>query len=108
VIRACIGHTADDLQKHLVRLHATWHVVAGEDLARATRPLSFEGAKARRLLVHADAGRKPPCGAWNHLSSNEAERRTFTSFRAAINRAIAPHEVDHVDFVHDVTGRASR
>ena len=32
------------------------------------------------------------------FTSLETERRTFTHFRAALNKAIAPHEVDPIDF----------
>lgn len=36
-----------------------------------------------------------------HLSPDEAKRHTFTLFRAAINKTIAPHEVDYIEFVAD-------
>jgi hypothetical protein len=78
-----------------------WPQIVGHELARMTRPLAFTGAKARRLLVFSDAGATPPWGGWAYLSNNTAERRTFTQFRAAINKAIAPHAVDHIDFSTD-------
>lgn len=78
-----------------------WPEIAGTALAGITRPLKFTGEKARRLLVLADPTASPPWGEWARLSANESERRTFTSLRAAVNAAIAPHEVDHIDFVNE-------
>jgi len=89
------------LTEYLARLTSRWKDIAGPELARATRPLAFSGAKARRLLVQADPTVSPPWGSWSRLSAVESERRLFTRFRAAINRAIAPHEVDHIDFTTD-------
>jgi len=86
------------LSGYLTALASRWQDIVGLELARATQPLAFSGAKARRLLVHADATVLPPWGGWSHLSAVESERRMFTHFRASINRAIAPHEVDHIDF----------
>ena len=74
-----------------------WSEIVGEALAAMTTPLRFTGEKKRRLLVlHRDGS--PPWGDWRSLSHVEGERRTFTSFRSAINSAITPHEIDHVDF----------
>ena len=75
--------------------------IVGNEIGSITRPLAFTGEKARRLLVFADAVFTPPWGGWSFLSKQESERRTFTHFRAAINKAIAPHEVDHIDFTTD-------
>lgn len=84
---------------HLIAvLLSRWAEIVGNELASITRPLAFTGEKSRRLLVLANAVTTPPWGGWAHLSANELERRTFTLFRAAINKAIAPHEVDHIDF----------
>ena len=84
---------------HLIDvLLSRWSEIVGNELASITRPLAFTGEKARRLLVLANAVTTPPWGGWAHLSAHELERRTFTHFRAAINKAIAPHEVDHIDF----------
>jgi len=88
-----------DLEQHFRTLASKWPEIVGEELARATRPLAFGGQKARRLLVSADTNVRPTWGGWSYLSQHESERRTFTHFRAAINKAIAPHEIDHVDFV---------
>jgi hypothetical protein len=66
-----------------------------------TRPVAFTGKKARRLLVQAEGEAIPPWGGWFDRSTEEAKRRTFTRFRSAVNKAIAPHEVDHIDFVTD-------
>lgn len=82
-------------------LKSRWQDIAGPELGLITRPLMFTGAKARRLLVQANATARPPWGDWSHLSAVESKRRTFTLFRSSINKAIAPYEVDHVDFVID-------
>lgn len=39
----------------------------------------------------------PPWGSWLSLARG-GSRRAFTRFRAAVNAAIKPHEVDHIDF----------
>jgi len=88
----------DQLSGYLTMLTSRWQDIVGLELARATRPFAFSGAKARRLIVHADVTTHPPWGGWSYLSSVESKRRMFTRFRAAINKAIAPHEVDHIDF----------
>jgi len=80
-------------------LISRWPEIVGNELASVTRLLAFTGEKARRLLVFANATGTPPWGGWTHLSTREVERRTFTHFRSAINKAIAPHEVDHIDFI---------
>lgn len=91
----------EQLAQHIETLKARWQDIAGPVLAQCTRPLWFTGAKARRLLVHADDSVRPPWGGWSHLSALQSERRTFTLFRASINRAIAPHEIDHVGFIKE-------
>lgn len=88
-----------ELEKHLKYLSAHWADVAGSSLATATLPLAFTGKKARRLLVCAETTATPSWGRWTHRSPDEAKRRTFTRFRSAVNRAITPHEVDHIEFV---------
>lgn len=90
-----------DVQRHLETLTSKWVEVIGPELAHITRPIAFTGVKARRLLVFADGSACPPWGGWSYLSPIESARRTFTRFREAINVAIAPHEVDHVDFTTD-------
>lgn len=89
----------DELAKHLEYLSAHWADVAGSSLATVTQPLAFTGKKARRLLVCAETTAAPPWGGWTHRSPDEAKRRTFTRFRSAVNEAITPHEVDHIEFV---------
>jgi len=91
--------TKVELQRCLNLLSTRWPEVAGADLAAVTEPLSFSGAKARRLVVRAEAGARAPWGDWNELSKVEQDRRAFTRLREAVNAAIAPHEVDHVDFL---------
>lgn len=76
-----------------------WSQIAGNELLNHTQPVKFTGKKARRLLIKADEASHPPWGGWAHLSSVESERRTFTKFRKLVNKAISPHEVDHIDFI---------
>jgi hypothetical protein len=82
----------------MTTLLSRWPEIVGKEISKITRPLAFTGAKARRLIVSADASATPPWGEWSCLSDNIAKRRTFTKFRAEINKAIVPHEVDHIDF----------
>lgn len=93
--------SSEQVAQTLKNLRSHWSEIVGDEIARITRPLAFTGAKARRLLVFAVGSSTPPWGGWSHLSKNEPERRTFTEFRAAINKAIVPHEVDHIDFTAD-------
>ncbi len=79
-------------------LRSNWVAVVGDDLGSITSPVSLTGAKGRRLLVAVNSERKPPWGSWTTLAPDE-RRRFFTAFRAAVNRAISPLEVDHIDFV---------
>lgn len=87
---------------HFERLSSQWQEIVGPELGPLTRPLGFTGAKFRRLLVVANGSGSPPWGGWSYLSSDETQRRTFTRFRASINRAIAPHLVDHIDFTTSI------
>lgn len=96
--------TSEELTKYFEYVSAHWAEIAGSRLATITRPLAFTGKKARRLLVQAEARAIPPWGGWTHLSNGALKRRTFTRFRAAVNKAIAPHEVDHVDFITEAAG----
>jgi hypothetical protein len=96
----------EDATKYLAVLVVGWSMIVGEELGRVTHPLAFSGMKLRRLLVCADANVHPPWGGWFRLSGLESERRAFTQFRAALNGAITPHEVDHVDFITDTKTRA--
>ena len=83
----------------LAKLVAEWPDIA-VGLAADTRPLRFCGEKARKLLVAVSFNASPPpWGKWHMRSYVEAERRTFTTFRRAVNKAIRPHEVDHIEFV---------
>ncbi len=90
--------SSTEVAGHFEKLQSRWSEIVGPELGGVTRPLAFTGKRARRLLIFADASACPPWGGWSHLSSLESDRRTFTRFRAVINTAIAPHEVDHVDF----------
>jgi hypothetical protein len=95
---------SEELAKHMDILISRWPEIVGQELTSITRPVAFTGAKARRLLVLADAAAVPPWGSWASLSTQEPERRTFTDFRSAINAAIAPHQVDHIDFTTELSG----
>lgn len=78
-------------------LKRDWRIIAGAELANVSEPSSFTGSKFRRLLVRVHSEYKPPWGTWDTLL-NGPEREAFTTFRKAINDAIAPVCVDHIDF----------
>jgi len=82
----------------LAKLCAEWPAIA-VGFAADTRPLYFSGDKARKLVVTVLTNASPPWGKWHERSQVEAERRTFTAFRKAVNEVIKPLEVDHVVFV---------
>ena len=93
--------SSEDISFHFKLLQSRWSEIAGPELSDITYPISFTGEKARRLLAHAEHSAVPPWGGWAHLSAVETERRTFTRLRTAVNKAIAPHEIDHIDFTTD-------
>lgn len=83
----------------LAKLVAEWPDIA-VGFAADTRPLRLCGEKARNLVVTILLNASPPpWGNWHKRSNVEAERRTFTTFRRAVNKVIHPHEVDHIEFV---------
>jgi hypothetical protein len=86
-----------EVKQALYILKERWNEIVGSDLGAVTTPLHFTGKKKRRLLVSAKSYAKPPWGTWFELYNNE-KRRAFTYFRRAINDAISPLEVDHIDF----------
>ncbi len=88
---------AGRVQKALADLVKDWSSIVGSDLGRMTKPIRFAGKKKRRLVVKAAAEQVPPWGGWDYLASGE-ERRTFTRLRSAVNQAISPLAVDHIDF----------
>jgi len=101
--------TKEQLIQLMQTLQGRWSEIAGAEVAIATRPLGFTGERARRLLVLADNAVTPPWGGWACLAAEESKRRAFTRFRAAINSAIKPHEVDHIDFTtQNRAGRGSQ
>lgn len=95
--------SSDQVIQLMDTLLSRWSEIVGSELAGVTRPLAFNGEKARRLLVLANTAATPPWGSWSQLSTQESKRRTFTHLRTAINNAISPHEVDHIDFTTEKT-----
>ena len=88
---------AEKIRAAIATLSKDWTRIVGLELGRMTKPLRFTGKKKRRLVVRADEKHAPPWGGWNALAPGE-NRRAFTHLRSAINRAISPLEVDHIDF----------
>jgi hypothetical protein len=89
--------TEQAVAEALDRLRTNWADVAGRPLADVSWPVGFTGRKRRRLVIKADGQVKPSWGEWHMLAPDE-RRRAFTRLRAAENGAIAPLEVDHIDF----------
>jgi hypothetical protein len=87
------------IKKGMKILREHWAEIAGEEIFKITCPITFTGKKCRRLLIRADTSSKPPWGGWNYLSHVESKRATFTRFRSSVNKAISPHEVDHIEFL---------
>lgn len=75
-----------------------WEDLAGPELAANTRPVSFAGRKLRRLIVVANTNSQPPWGKWDCLNEGP-ERAAFTDLRRAVNGSVAPHGIDHIDFI---------
>jgi hypothetical protein len=92
----------DAVKTALDKLSGNWAAITPE-LAPFTRPSAFTGTKMRRLLVTVLKGAPPP--PWGHWDSlpNDQSRREFTDLRKRVNRAIAPLEIDHIDFEFDRT-----
>ena len=90
-----------EIDRNLKILVNKWSEIVGDDLAKITYPIKFTGDKARRLVVGADGTSNPPWGSWTKLSYCDSKKRTFTKFRASINQAISPQEIDHIDFITD-------
>lgn len=87
----------EQLETSLQNLISKWAEISPE-ISMLTKPLRFTGKKKRALLVLADQSQVPPWGAWDSLSWQDEKRATFRQFRASINKAIAPHMVDHINF----------
>jgi hypothetical protein len=90
-----------DAEKAIYTLKVEWVQIVGHELSQVTSPLGFTGLKKRRLIVNADFKHIPPWGSWSRLPDSK-ERREFTRFRAAVNKAIHPLTVDHIDFIQRV------
>jgi hypothetical protein len=89
--------TDEVIQKALQLLKDNWVQIIGQELGLVTSPIRFTGRCRRRLLASARADYEPPWGEWDTLY-NEPFRSHFRVFRRAVNKAIAPHHVDHIDF----------
>lgn len=87
--------TAEQVAVAFATLLSRWHKIAGEALAAHTRPVSFTGKKKRRLVVQVNGAYVPEWGSWD---SCELAPVAFRRLRLAVNAAIAPLEVDHIDF----------
>jgi hypothetical protein len=98
--------SAKSAERALEVLRTKWREIAGPEISGFTLPLGFTGAKGRRLVVFAQRDAAPPWGTWTALDHGE-NGKLFTRFRSAINSAIKPVEVDHIDFVHESTGRST-
>jgi hypothetical protein len=90
--------TPDQIVDALELLKEHWSGIA-ENVAEITCPQGFGGSKKRRLIVNVIGSGEPPWGSWDSLSVDDKQRRTFTKFRSAVNDAIKPLEVDHIDFI---------
>lgn len=89
--------TEQEIAQALDTLKQKWSEIVGSELGEITFPLRFTGNRKRRLLVSAKSDYEPDWGTWFELFSDE-RRRAFTYFRRAINKAISPLHVDHIDF----------
>ena len=89
---------SEEVIEALEKLKDDWENVAGSELAAVTYPIRFTGKKRRRLTIATDESFKPQWGSWQSVSLG-GRRSSFSRFRAAVNEAIAPHSVDHIDFV---------
>lgn len=90
--------TDSDASAALAHVIDAWPMIAGSTLAAQCMPVALTGRKLRRLVVAADYSSTPPWGAWDRLGRLPG-RATFTALRQAVNAALAPHGVDHIDFV---------
>lgn len=86
-----------EVDEALKKLKENWEKIVGRELSLVTKPLRFTGKKQRRLLVLAEAKAIPPWGTWAELYWGN-QRHSFTVFRKAVNDAIHPVFVDHIDF----------
>ena len=94
----------ESVEKAMRTLTEKWSEIVGKEIAAITAPIRISGPKKRRLIVAADETATPPWGSWTTLSySSRNQKEAFTLFRVAINKAIAPICVDHVDFAFHST-----
>lgn len=87
------------LDEIFMKLMKDWVSIVGDELASATFPTKITGKKARRLVVKITSDYVPPWGDWSVRSADEAKRGTFSLLRQEINRCVAPHVFDHIDFI---------
>jgi hypothetical protein len=86
------------ITEKLAKLKDDWNSIAGIEIAAHTRPVRFSGKKRRRLVISKDESDfNPPWGSWWTIKSHRKE--AFSLFRRAVNKAIDPHHIDHIDFI---------
>ncbi len=87
-----------DIRGAIERLKQGWPLIAGASISSRTEPLRLTGTKRRRLVCSVSRSAEnfaPPWGEWQAITAN---RTAFSRLRRAVNEAMAPLEVDHVDF----------
>lgn len=88
----------EEIKLYLETLIKKWSEILNYDFFVNTRPISFSGAKARRLIVEYNSSYIAPWGSWsNHLVNGRPS--LFTELRQNVNDLIHPHGVDHIDFI---------
>jgi hypothetical protein len=90
--------TTSEVTRSMNHLRSAWMEIAGPEVGSVTSPKRFTGKKRRKLVVSFTTDKRPPWGGWSYFTRHEP-RKPFTRLRAAVNAAIKPHHVDHIDFV---------
>jgi hypothetical protein len=87
---------SSEITRLMNHLRSAWMEIVGPEIGAVTSPKRFTGKKRRRLVVSIDEGAPRP--SYSYASRGKL-REPFRRFRAAVNAAIEPHHVDHIDFV---------
>jgi len=87
----------EEIDNAIKLLKNQWKNIVGMGLGENSEPFKFTGKKQRKLLVKVNVSYVPPWGSWTHIDSTKQE--VFRAFRRAINSAITPIHVDHIDFM---------